>query len=388
MRSNEDILNEIHHAKAHQKSAQKIYKNAVKQYCEYHQLSLYELIQEADQEEEKAIRWKNRKLKTRLISFRQHLVEKYKKNTIQSYFNAIMAIYHYFEIEIHELPKLNKKNINIPEPINYVDLPTKEIIKKALQIADNRMKAIILFMSSSGCAKRETLNLTIQDFIDATSIYHNSNDIHEVIELVKDREDIIPMFRLKRQKTNKHYYTFCSPEAVTAIISYMLTFEELKPESKLFPIHEDYVTILFIEINNILGLGKKGTYNRFRSHMLRKFHASQLYNSGLTLEEIDALQGRGKDATHSSYFLEDPEKLRQKYIDHLDCLTINLDVNNLDIKSPEYIQMETELQEKNTALEDMNNRLSKVESLFENVNSMSDDEILSLFARKDRSNND
>ena len=265
-----------------------------------------------------------------------------------------------------------------------MDLPTKEIIKKALRIADNRMKAIILFMSSSGCAKRETLNLTIQDFINATSNYHNSNNIYEVIELLKDREDIIPMFRLKRQKTNKYYYTFCSPEAVNALISYMLTLEdELKPDSKLFPIHEDYVTILFIEINNILKLGKKGTYNRFRSHMLRKFHASQLYNSGLALEEIDALQGRVKDATHSSYFLEDPEKLRQKYIEHLDCLTINLDVNSLDIKSSEYVQLETELQEKNNALEDMNTRLSKVESLFANIDTLSDDEILNLFANRE-----
>jgi integrase len=385
MRSNEDILNEIHHAKAHQKSAKKVYKNAVKQYCTYNQLSLEELIQEADLEEEQGIRWKNRKLKQRLINFRQHLIENYKKNTIHSYFNAIRSIYHYHEIEIHELPSLNNKNINIPEPINYVDLPTKEIIKKALQIADNRMKSIILFMSSSGCAKRETLNLTIQDFIDATNSYHNSNNIYEVIELLKDREDVIPMFRLKRQKTNKHYYTFCSPEAVNSLISYLLTVEdELKPETKLFPIHEDYVTILFIEINNILKLGKKGTYNRFRSHMLRKFHASQLYNSGLTLEEIDALQGRGKDATHSSYFLEDPEKLRQRYIEHMGAVTINLDVNNIDIKSTEYLELEQKYNEKEAEVQNMEDRLSLIEQkLFEiDQKENSREEILEHFGKK------
>ena len=193
------------------------------------------------------------------------------------------------------------------------------------------------------------------------------------------------MFRLKRQKTNKYYYTFCSPEAVTALISYMLTLEqEIQPTDKLFPIHEDYVTLLFIEINNILKLGKKGTYNRFRSHMLRKFHASQLYNAGLSLDEIDALQGRGKDPTHSSYFLEDPEKLRQKYVEHLDCLTINLDVNSLEIKSPEYIELEQKYNEKEEQFNNMEERLSKVERLFDNVNSMSDDEILNLFAKKER----
>lgn len=385
MKSNEEILQEIHHAKSHSKSSKKIYKNAVKQYCKYNKLSLSELIKEADEEEEAGIRWKNRKLKKRLIDFRQELIKNYKKNTIQSYFNAIRSIYHYFEIEIHDLPALNKKSINVSEPINYVDLPTKEIIKKALKIADNRMNAIILFMSSSGCAKRETLNLTIQDFIDATKDYHNSNNINEVIEILKEREDVIPMFRLKRQKTNKYYYTFCSPEAVTSLISYMLTLEQdLQPTDKLFPIHEDYVTMLFVRINNILKLGKKGTYNRFRSHMLRKFHASQLYNAGLTLDEIDALQGRGKDPTHSSYFLEDPEKLRQKYVEHLDCLTINLDVNSLEIKSPEYIELEQKYNEKEEQVNNMEERLSKVEEIFNQVNNLSDDEILNLFAKKKR----
>ena len=44
-----------------------------------------------------------------------------------------------------------------------------------------------------------------------------------------------------------------------------------------------------MEINNSLELGKVGPYNRFRSHMLRKFHASALYNSNnnWSLEEID-----------------------------------------------------------------------------------------------------
>ena len=308
MKSNETILQEIHKAKTHSPSSKKVYRNAVNQYCKLQQKTLYELIQEADTEEEERIRWRDRKLKQRLLNFRQYLIENYKKNTIHSYFNAISAIYKHYEIEIGTLPLLNKKNINTPEPINYVDLPTKDIIKKALEIADNRMKAITLFLSSSGCAKRETLNLTIQDFINATKEYHNSDDIYEVINQIKDREDVIPMFRVKRQKTNKFYYTFCSPEAVNAIINYIITSEQkLTSEDKLFIIHENYVSMQFIELNNTLNLGKKGTYNRLRSHMLRKFHASQLYNNGLSLEEVDALQGRRKDSTHSAYFLEDPK---------------------------------------------------------------------------------
>ena len=51
--------------------------------------------------------------------------------------------------------------------------------------------------------------------------------------------------------------------------------------------------------------------------MLRKYHASQLYNHGMSMDEIDELQGRGKDQTRTSYFMEDPSRLREKYIEHM-----------------------------------------------------------------------
>lgn len=343
MKTNEEILKGIHETKIHSPATKRIYRYATNVYCKQQQSTLPELLLEADTEEEQGVRWKDRTLKKRLLNFRQYLITNYTKNTVHSYFNAIQSIYKYYEIEIGTLPSLNTKTLNIPEPINYTDLPTKDIIKKSLNIADILMKAIILFMSSSGCAKRETLNLTIQDFIDATKDYHKKNNIYEIIPILQDRDDVIPTFRLKRQKTNKYYYTFCSPEAVTAILNYLITVEiELKPTDNLFKIHSDYLTTSFMNLNKKLHLGKKGSYNRLRSHMLRKFHASQLYNSGLSLEEVDALQGRRKDSTHRAYFMEDPQKLREKYIEHLDCLTINLDVNNLDIKSEEFIELENE----------------------------------------------
>lgn len=44
--------------------------------------------------------------------------------------------------------------------------------------------------------------------------------------------------------------------------------------------------------------------------------------NGLSLEEIDALQGRGKDNTHSSYFMENPKNLKEKYINSLKSILI------------------------------------------------------------------
>ena len=300
------------------------YKDSLKKYTSFQNDLFINLLKEADQEEENGIRWKNRKLKQRLIDFRIFLYENFMITTAKVHFQRILTLYRHFEIEIHELPKLSVKSCKQSKPITFEDLPTKEIIRNAVEISNPVMRAIILFMSSSGCARRETLNLTIQDFIDASYEYHNKKDIKEALLILKELDNVVPTFRIRRQKTNKYYFTFCSPEASNEVVNYLLNNRKLNSKDKLFKINLDYLNNNFTKINNELGIGKVGKYNKFRSHMLRKFHASSLYNAenGLNLEEIDALQGRKKDNTHSSYFMENPYKLKNKYINVLNEITI------------------------------------------------------------------
>ena len=324
-KSDEKLLDNLTKSRNLSHKTRQGYLNAINVYVSFNKKSFKDLLNEAEREEESGIRWKKRKLKQRLIDFRIYLQEKYLVSTAKVYFQRIISLYNHFEIEVHKLPPLSTKSGNVPKPINFEDLPTKEIIRNAVEIANPIMKAIILFMSSSGCARRETLNLTIQDFIDATQEYHNKNNIKDVLNVLKFKGDLVPIFRVRRQKTNKFYFTFCSPEASNEIIQYLLTQENLRNTDKLFDINLYYLNKYFMEINEKLNLGKVGTYNKFRSHMLRKFHASSLYNAenGLSLEEIDALQGRKKDSTHSSYFMENPNNLRNKYIDSLDAIIIH-----------------------------------------------------------------
>lgn len=330
------------------KSSTNAYLTAAKMYCKINNETFENLIHEAEIEEQNNIPWKTSKLKKRLLNFRNVLMEQYLSNTVRGYTSRIYTLYYEgFDIEIGKLPKINTRNVLKPRPISFQDLPDEKLLKQVVGMVNPLMKAIILFMSSSGCARRETINISIRDFIDATKEYHNQTDIYKVMNILKNREDVVPSWHLKRQKTNKYYSTFSSPESTTAILQYLFSEErELTMDSKLFDISPQYLITNFEIINNQLGLGKAGSYNRFRSHMLRKFHASQLYNDGLSMDEIDELQGRGKDQTRTSYFLEDPNRLREKYIEHMNAVTINLDVNNLDIKSPEYIKLETENIEK------------------------------------------
>ena len=112
MRTNEEILNEIHSVKNHKKTTQHIYKHSINKYCELNKLSLAELIEEAEKEEEQGIRWKHRTLKRRLLNFRKYLMDNYYYNTVSNTFTPVLVVYKYFEIEIHDLPRIDKKSYN------------------------------------------------------------------------------------------------------------------------------------------------------------------------------------------------------------------------------------------------------------------------------------
>lgn len=362
MKTDTELIDDFQKRRNLKPSSMRQYRTAFNRYREHNNMTLTELLNEAEIEEDERIPMRRRQITTRLLSFRNHLNQHYKKNTVKSVMTKTITLYITYGLEIPKLPRQSEKNNNDSEPLTFKDLPDKEIIKQSLNITTPLMKAIILFMSSSGCARTETLNLTIKDFIQATSDYHNTDNIYEVIEVLKQRNDVVPTFRIHRQKTDKWYYTFCSPEAVEAIINYLLTVEKpLHENTRLFNYHEVTVCSKFHEINTELRLGKKGTYNRMRSHMLRKFHASQLKNHGMSIEEVNTIQGKSKNVVDEVYFFEDPEVLRQKYIEHMDAVTINLDVNNIDVKSKEYLELEKKYDEKEDEVKEMKVRMDNFE---------------------------
>ena len=269
------------------------YWSAIRKYENYHKLTMEELLQEAISEEENNIPLKERKIKQRLISYRTFLLHSnLSHNTVRSYFTKIKTFYEHFEIEIPHLP--NAKYAKEYET-NYLDLPSKDHIQKALDISTLDLQAVILFMSSSGTAKAETLSLSVKDFILATRDYHTNGSLNEILNQLNKKENVIPTFYLKRIKTDKYYYTFCSSEASQCIVRYLLTRQNLKMSDKLFDFTYSTLLARFQEINDYYNWGFKGKYRFFRSHTLRKFHAS---NIGLSAEYIDALQGRSKNEIH------------------------------------------------------------------------------------------
>ena len=297
-----------------------VYSHALTKYTEYNQMTLQELILEADTEEEKGIRWKRRTLKTRLIDFRNYLIDYgYAKETINTMMKRVTTFYRHYEIEIHHLPR-----VNIQSTVE-IKIPTRNDLQRAVEASKPLMKAIILFLSSSGMSKVDMLKLTIQDFITATTDYHHTTNIIEVMSNLKDRRDIIPTFSLTRTKTNKFHYTFCSPEATTSILNYLYSRKDkLTNESPLFKISYLWLTIKFENLNEQLQLGitSGNEYGVLRCHTLRKYHATTLRNDGLSIDIINSLQGKAKNKVDRAYYIDTPEQLKTMYSEHVNCLYI------------------------------------------------------------------
>ena len=292
-------------------------------------MTVDELIDEAIDEETEGIDKRRRSIKTRILQFRTYLVTEanLRPKTIQKHMSNIHAFYNHFDIELPTLPPL-KFDEEEKEQLTYFDLPTREQIGMACEIAGILVGSVLLFMASSGTARTECANMTLGDFIEACNGYYKSETIPEIIEeLANSIEPIVPTFYLWRQKTSKKYYTFCTPEAANAIIEWLqlrikvceVHGEELTMEDSLWGLTKRQISSQFAKLNDELEFGFKGPYRFLRPHTIRKFHASNL---GLSEAKIDLLQGRSRDKIHETYIKTNPSELKKMYMNVMENVTI------------------------------------------------------------------
>jgi integrase len=253
-------------------------------------MNLQELINEAYFEENQGIPLKDRNIKRHLIGFRNFLLQNLSPGAAKTYFAKVKTFYNHFEVQ---LPYLPSAKYGVDYEIYYNDLPTNEHIKNALSISTCGMRAIILFMATSGTAMAETLSLTINDFIKATKGYHDNNSLEDILNTLINQEDIVPTWYLKRIKTDKYYYTFNHPIATNEIVKYLKSRVIFDLNEKLFPFLPSLVLDRFQKINDYFGWGRKGKYRFFRSHTLRKFHASTLVKCRML-----TYSGRSRNIVH------------------------------------------------------------------------------------------
>ena len=356
----DEILERFFHERNSSQSTVTTYTRVVGIYEKFTSKHLNELLELADDEEYHNIRWKNTDTRRYIITFREFLYGKYNVSTAKLYLTAIITIYRHFEITIPPLPYYSTKHAKRTEPLLPEQLLDRDILRECIRISSPVVKSLILFMSSSGMSRIDVLNLTIQDYLEATKDYHSHQEsVKYAIREMRDYpEPIIPEFHLTRQKTGQQYVTFCSHEAVKSINAYLLTrTETLTRNLPLFKIHERYFNTIFERLNEHFQLGKVGNWNRIRSHMLRKYHASQLAEAGMTTDHINLLQGRKiPGIAHETYIRIKPETLREEYIEALPYIVIS-DEDRVKTELEQVTDRKDELEQK------YDNMMSRIEAL-------------------------
>ncbi|AXV36828.1 MAG: integrase [Methanobacterium sp. BRmetb2] len=335
-------------------STLKTYLICLKYYCNLINLSPDELIKQADTEEEKGVKLRDRKINYYFLKFKKQLqMDNKAESTINMYIHAVKSFYD--ALDIH-LPKIKTSRGDIGLEKNYGKLISKEEISEFVNAAAPREKALIYLMALSGMAQAEARNLTLRKFMDAAgeAINKDIRTINELFDLKDELKNAIITLHITRKKVNYRYITFIPPEATKYIIMYLKerVYGRNKKiriknyDSALFvknngePIDRDVIVTNFRRIGLQAGFKKgDGAYSFWRAHGMRKYFISTIMNKLGDKVLADFLAGHKISDVDRAYWYMDSEDLKKRYMKALPYLSIDK-AKVLEIKSDDYKRIE------------------------------------------------
>ena len=180
---------------------------------------------------------------------------------------------------------------------------------------------------------------------------------------------IMPVFRMKRVKTNYRYHTIITPEATQFCINYLKVHGlNLKDDDQFFTMKPHAVTSAYKSINNKMNWGKKGDYDFFSSHRVRKFNASSISNTDFA----HYIQGRKPtNKMNEIYFKKSIEELREEYEKYLPKFGIYARYDIL-INSEAYNQLLDEKNDLEQKLKESQDEIAKLKASNNAINSRMD----------------
>jgi|GEM_PF-1251535 len=289
-----------------------LYQFAITKYLKFHDLSLTELLKEAEDDMVKGVTPRYRRIKSRIIDFRNSL-EGNSDNTQHGYVSAVRSFYKSMDVELPNNKRYEKTSILVENKFRGIE---RSEIKRILKYANVRDKAIVLFISSSGTAANELAKLTKEDF---------SNGF--------DRETGICTFYIRRKKTGSDYHTYCTPEASAAIQEYLNTREDDLPWLFVGMIKETKETVQ-LTTNAVGGIfrrlairtgneGEFGFYNKIRGHNFRKFFKTALTEAESPRWAVEYMMGH-KEELDDRYLSTTGIKMRNAfYLPYVNSLMID-----------------------------------------------------------------
>jgi integrase len=358
---------------------QKAYRISLNRYLNLIGKSLFELIEEAEKEEDLVIRPRKRKVNNYLLKYKKYLEEdNIAPSTLSLYLSAVKSLYKSYDITLIDI-KLNRGDIGLDKNLGKT-LNRKDILR-LVSVASPREKALIYLMALSGMGQQEARDLTIRKLLNSASSAIEK-DLDDVYDLFKFEDDILKKIltlEITRKKIKYKHHTFIPPEAAREIIIYLK--ERCYGPNKKIRIKDnndnvfvanyggeltrDSIVTNFRRIGQIAGLKReKGTYSYWRSHALRKYFITTIINKIGDKTIADYMAGHKINDQDRTYWRADPEDLKKQYLKALPFLSLDK-AKVRDVTSKEFEEFVRESRSKDKKIEEMMKKMEEMEKKME-----------------------
>ena len=349
-------------------------------------------------------------IKQYLDKFIQHCKDQgNSNNTINQNLMLISNFLKFYKIRLPDIKKLKK------DPKKWY-LLEKEDFKYILNDSPLIHVSLIKFLQSSGMRISDALSLTIRDFMEATSEYHNFVDVNDFIDNAPS--DMIGTWYFHPQKTQKFQIpclTFNDPETSNLILQHLRKIKNeyipyakrkygvdkvISKDDALFgsqksmyvePLHPNPTGTQFWVKNNKLrkwriskideaiANGELSAEDRdkeiakipkFHAHACRKYFETIIAKNCGDLRICTLMEGHVSPVkTDSSYIKQDIESVKEAYLAAIPDLSLE------NVETKVYTsEVRREMEEKITRLENKNeellNELSKVDDIMERLDKL------------------
>lgn len=371
----EDILEKWFLIRNISPGTQESYLIALNEYLEVTKRTPAELITEAKKENLSTVELMDRKVTLNLLRFKKKLKEDGKApSTVNLYFFAIRSFYKAFQIILPEII-LDTGDIGLEKNIGR-RLERSDILKM-IGVAPPRERALIYLMALSGMGQQEARDLTINKLLDSASSAIEVN-LRDVYDLFSHEEKVLKevlTLNITRKKVRYRHLTFLPPEATREIINYLkercygrnkkirvqTKYDRIFVNNQGEELSRDSIVTNFRRIGQEAGFEKEnGCYSFWRSHALRKYFISTIINKTAEKTIADYMAGHKISPQDKTYWLANPEDLKQHYIKALPYLSID-GAKARDVESLEFKTIMEDSKKKDEKIDELEKRVELME---------------------------
>ncbi|CAI4043396.1 integrase [uncultured archaeal virus] len=334
----DQLIQTFFNSNSYSANTRRLYTLILENYRTFQNISLEELLNEAEKEEDEGVKRRRRRINLRVSNWKANLEAEGKSpHTIKSYVNAVIGFYDYYDITP---PKIKNKQGDLGLEQNQGRLLKREEIRKMVDSGDTRTRAIIYSLALTGLSQAELRKITIQQLLQAASDALNRpiRTIEDFLDAEKDLDNEILTIYITRTKVHHRFFTFIPPEATRQIIAYLRERlhsknTKIRPtlEGKIFvmydgqPITEHAMREVIVNAGEKAGFqrNKEGAFAWWRGHALRKYFVSTIKNKTGNIELAEWLIGHKPRYTDNTYWFKDVEDMKKSYIQALEFLSID-----------------------------------------------------------------